>query len=133
MFEWLFKSAPASDPPTPTPAGADQLVTEGNRAEREGRLREACELYRKAVAAAPAWGKAHLNLGIGLEAMGETDGAILAYEAAVAADPADPYANYNLGRILYTRGDLDRAADLLRVALQRKTDFMEAHVALSNV
>ncbi|HKA60516.1 MAG TPA: hypothetical protein VKD28_18000, partial [Gemmatimonadales bacterium] len=71
MFDWLFR--PAGRPHSPDRAAADQLVIEGNRAESEGRLREACELYRRAVAAAPGWGKAHLNLGIGLEAMGDID------------------------------------------------------------
>jgi len=32
---------------------ADALIAEGNKAESSGKLREACEQYRKAVAAAP--------------------------------------------------------------------------------
>lgn len=95
-------------------------------------MREACDLYRKAVAAAPGWAKPHLNLGIALEALGDADAAA-AYEAALALDPADPYVNYNLGRLLYTLGALERAERLLRVALERKADFPEAQVALSNI
>ena len=45
---------------------ADALIAEGNKAEDSGRLPEACERYRDAVAAAPRYAKAHLNLGIGL-------------------------------------------------------------------
>src|SRR5262245_4619598 len=112
---------------------ADQLIVEGNRAESEGRLREACELYRRAVAAAPGWGKAHLNLGIGLEAMGDIDGAVGCHERALANDPADPYANYNLGRLLYTRGQLPRGEQLLRQALRSRPEFPQAHVVLARV
>lgn len=112
---------------------ADQLIAEGNRAESEGRLREASELYRKAVAVAPGYGKAHLNLGIVLQALGEEDAAVAAYEAALAIDVRDAYANYNLGWLLGSRGDLARAERLLRVALERKREFPEALVALAGV
>ena len=112
---------------------ADRLIAEGNRAETEGKLREACKLYGKAVAAAPHYGKAHLNLGIALEALGEAEPAVAAFEAACAIDPADPYASYNLGRLFYTRGALARAEQLLRSAVERKPDFPEAQVVLSSV
>jgi protein O-GlcNAc transferase len=125
MLKWLFGSSR-------TPA-ADQLIAEGNRAEKEGRMREACELYRKAVATAPRHGKAQLNLGIALQALGEEAAAVAAYEAALAIDAVDAYANYNLGSLLASRGDLARAERLLRAALVRKREFPEALVALANV
>jgi tetratricopeptide (TPR) repeat protein len=50
---------------------ADQLIAEGNRAEEAGRLDEARRLYEKALAAAPGYARAHLNLGIALEATRE--------------------------------------------------------------
>lgn len=133
----LARLGRAPAPPARTRASAvhaaDRLIAEGNQAEKDGGLREACEFYRKAVAAAPGYGRAHLNLGIGLEAIGDTDGAFKSYDAALAYDPADPYANYNLGKLLYMRGALPRAERLLRTALERKPDFPEAHVVLSNV
>ncbi|MGH8660603.1 MAG: tetratricopeptide repeat protein [Burkholderiales bacterium] len=112
---------------------AERLIAQGNRAETEGRVGEACELYRRAVAAAPGYGKAHLNLGIALQALGKEDAAVAAYEAALAIDATDAYANYNLGRLLYPRGALARAERLLHNALERKPDFPEAHVVLSNI
>lgn len=125
MLKWLFGSS--------TKPAADLLIAEGNRAEKEGRLREACELYRKAVATAPGHGKAHLNLGIALQGLGEEAAAVAAYEAALAIDAADAYANYNLGSLLASRGDLAAAERLLRAALERKREFPEALVALANV
>jgi predicted O-linked N-acetylglucosamine transferase (SPINDLY family) len=112
---------------------ADRLIARGNEAEKDGKLSEACELYRKAVQAAPGYAKAHLNLGIGLEAAGDVEGAIGRYEAALGIDAADAYANYNLANLLYARGDLARAEPLLKAALESKPDFPEAQVVLSNV
>src|SRR5258706_9616142 len=112
---------------------ADALIAEGNKAENSGNAGEACEQYRKAGAAAPGYAKAHLNLGIGLEAAGDIDAAVRSYEAALAIDPADAYANYNLGKVLCARRDFDRAENFLRAALDRKPEFPEALVALSNV
>ena len=112
---------------------ADALIAEGNKAENSGNLREACEQYRKAVLTAPGYAKAHLNLGIGLEAAGDIDAAIRSYEAALALDPGDPYANYDLGKLLCARGDLERAEPLIRAALDRRPEFPEAQIVLSNL
>ena len=129
----LMPARDASAPPTSQAAESDRLIAEGNRAEKQGRLREACALYREAVKAAPGYAKAHLNLGIGLEAVGDADGAVRSYEAALACDPRDAYANYNLGKMLYTRGVLARAEELLRTALERKPVFPEAWVVLGSI
>jgi predicted O-linked N-acetylglucosamine transferase (SPINDLY family) len=112
---------------------ADALIAEGNRAEDSGRLSDACERYRKAVAAAPGYARAHLNLGIGLETSGDAGGAIESFEAALAIEPANPYASYNLGNLFFKRGATQRAEELLRLALKAKPEFPEAHLALSNV
>jgi protein O-GlcNAc transferase len=112
---------------------ADRLISEGNQAEQRGELGKACSLYRQAAETAPDYSKAHLNLGIGLEATGGGDAAIAAYEAALALDPAEPYANYNLGKLLYTRGSLEPAGRLLRQALEAKPDFAEARAVIARV
>lgn len=112
---------------------ADRLIGGGDKAGSEGKLREACELYRKAVNVSPGYAKAHLNLGIALEAMRDADGAIRSYEAALALDPENAYASYNFGKLLYTLGELPRAEELLSAALKHRPEFPEAHVVLSSV
>ena len=112
---------------------ADRMIAEGNRAEKEGRLREACDRYRQAVDAAPGYAKAFLNLGIGLQAAGDAGGAMKSYEAALANDPQDVYVSYNLANLLFAQGDLARAEKLLCTALQLKPEFPEAGVMLANV
>jgi predicted O-linked N-acetylglucosamine transferase (SPINDLY family) len=112
---------------------ADQLIAEGNRAEEAGRLDEARRLYEKALAAAPGYARAHLNLGIALEALQDADGARRCYESALAVDPGNPFASYNLGKLLYSRGGAQQAEPHLRAALERKPDFTDARVVLSAV
>jgi predicted O-linked N-acetylglucosamine transferase (SPINDLY family) len=112
---------------------AERLIRDGRRAESEGRLEDACKLYRRAATEAPGHAKAHLNLGAALEALQDLDGAAAAYEAAVAADAADAYASYNLGRLRYLSGALPQAEALLARALEGKPDFTEAAIVLANV
>ena len=74
MLNWLKKKAgfAASRSARQTAAkAADRLIASGVEAEKAGNLREACLRYREAVAAAPGYAAAHLNLGIGLEASGD--------------------------------------------------------------
>jgi predicted O-linked N-acetylglucosamine transferase (SPINDLY family) len=112
---------------------AEQLITQGMRAEKAGDLALACDRYRKAVAIAPRLVKARLNLGVGLEAAGDISGAMASYEAALAIEPANAAANYNLGRLLYTRGEFDRAERLLGEALAAQPDFAQARTVYGYV
>lgn len=110
---------------------ADALIAEGNRAEDAGKLHEACALYREAVKLAPRSARAHLNLGIALQALGDEAGAVAGYEQALALDAANPYASYNFGKLRYERGAPVEAERLLRQALRTKADFVQARVMLA--
>jgi len=109
---------------------AERLIAEGNRAEDAGKLQEACALYREAVRLAPQSARAHLNLGIALQALGDEAGAVAGYEKALALDPGNPYAQYNFGKLRYERGAHSEADGLLRQALRLKPDFAEARIVL---
>ena len=110
---------------------AERLIAEGNRAEDAGKLEQACALYREAVQLDPQSARAHLNLGIALQAFGDETGAVAGYEKALALEPANPYASYNFGKLRYERGALAEAERLLRQALRAKADFKEARVMLA--
>ena len=69
---------------------ADRLIVLGNAEENAGNLPQACAFCRKAVELAPRYARAHLNLGIGLEAGGDIEGAVAALETALAMDPQVP-------------------------------------------
>src|SRR5258705_12333105 len=85
------------------PVSAD-LIAAGNRAEQEGRIAEACALYRQAIAADPLYPSPHLNLGAALEAKGDLGGAENAYKAGLAFDAGNAFANYHPPNIPPTRG-----------------------------
>jgi predicted O-linked N-acetylglucosamine transferase (SPINDLY family) len=131
VFRWLSK--PKEEAQAQATDSADRLIAEGNRAEDDGELARACELYRQAVALAPRYAKARINLGIALEAMGDGAGAAGSYEQALAAEPVNPAANYNLGKLLHGRGELARAEELLTRALQARPHFPEARIVLGAV
>ena len=119
------------------PAGAydnvDLIIADGNRAEEAGDLLRACEHYRKAVEIAPQYAKAHLNLGIGLEAVGNIEQSRKSYETALGIDPADLYANYNLGRQFFSKNALAEAEPLLRRAIDGNRDFVDARIVLARL
>ena len=131
MSGWLSK--PKEEAHRAPTDSADWLIAEGNRAEDDGELQRACALYRQALALAPRYAKAHINLGVALEAMGDGAGAMRSYEDALAADPANPAANYNLGKLLHLRSELTRAEELLTRALQSRPDFADARTVLGSV
>ena len=110
---------------------ADALIEQGNRAEDAGKLHEAVALYREAVKLAPQSARAHLNLGIGLAALGDEAGAVAGYEQALELDAANPFAAYNFGKLRYERGGHADAERLLRQALRAKPDFPQARVVLA--
>jgi tetratricopeptide (TPR) repeat protein len=74
--------------------------------------------------------EADYNLGIGLFAKGDLDGAIAEYRQAIHLKPDDPDAHNNLGRALGVKGDLDGAIAEYRQALRSKPDYAEAHYNL---
>jgi protein O-GlcNAc transferase len=106
----------------------NQLIAAGNRAEQEGRLEEAADLYRRAIAMAPGYAKSHINLGIVLESLGDIEGALASQGAALAAEPGNPYAAYNLAKLRYARGAFPEAEALLARAVQARPQFFEALV-----
>jgi protein O-GlcNAc transferase len=115
------------EPPSAVSGSAvDALVTEGNRAEDAGDVARACDLYRQAVALAPRNAKAHLNLGVALEARGDAAAARQCYETVLALQPGNAAAHYNLGKLFYTQGALAEADAQLRRALESRPDFADA-------
>jgi predicted O-linked N-acetylglucosamine transferase (SPINDLY family) len=112
---------------------AERLVTEGIRAEAEGRFTDACERYQQALKILPGHAPAYLNLGIALEGAGDARSAREAYRSTLQVDPGNPYAHFNLGKLLHAAGNHPEAARQLRSALERKPDFTDARIVLASV
>ena len=77
----------------------------------EGRLDDAIEECRKAIATDPSFGNPYNDIGCYLVEKGETDDAIPWFERAKAAGRYEPrhFPYLNLGRLLAARGDVEAA------------------------
>jgi serine/threonine protein kinase/Flp pilus assembly protein TadD len=99
------------------PGDPEALKILGNLYFLKGMLVEAREAFANVVEMKPRYGLGHYNLGRVLEALGETDAAIVEYEAAILLRPRDFQARYNLGNVLLGLERFDEAIEAYRGAL----------------
>ena len=111
---------------------ASRLIDEGNVLEDAGEPGSAQQRYVAAIALAPEWPKAHLNLGNVLLASGDLQGASDSYRKTLELDPEYAPAHYNLGNVLALQHQAQAAIACYHRALQIKADFVDAQVALGN-
>jgi len=135
MFNWLKKTATTAKQATDTNCSAstnndsEVLKSQGNAYFGEGRLEDAAECYRQAIALNPYFAEACSNLGYVIEIQGNPDEAIALYRKAIALNPDLFTAHSNLGVALMNRGETDAARECFQrvialdpehaVALQR--------------
>jgi tetratricopeptide (TPR) repeat protein len=97
-----------------------RAITEHNLGaalQSDGRLDDAIEHYRRAIAIRSDYAPAHNNMGAALRAKGQEADALASYERALAERPDYPEAHYNLANLLLDQGKLDEAIDHFRRAL----------------
>src|SRR6266851_2181460 len=132
-----LRGGPARSPAAEASArqSADLMIAEGIRAESSGNPQEACEQYRAAVRAAPRYARAHLNLGIGLQAVGDAESALRSYalELALRLRPDWAGALFNYAVVLRKLGRLADAEAALRQAIGVEPGSVPAHALLGNV
>jgi tetratricopeptide (TPR) repeat protein len=87
--------------------------------QSKGRLEEAVEQYRKAVALEPSLAEAHNNLGLALRTLKRPVEAKVALRKALGIRPDFALAHYNLGGALLDQKKLDEA-----VRAHRKADAL---------
>ena len=90
-------------------------------------------IWRSAVAAQPANGRAYVNLGAALQERGAVRKAISQYRRAVELMPVSATVHYNLGSALQESGDLPAAVDQYRRALMLQPDYPAALLNLGQV
>lgn len=98
-----------------------------------GDLPGARDAYARAVALDPRHNLAWNNYGSTLNRGGDEDAALDAYLRAAAIDPAHAEAQNNAAAILIDRGEMDEARRRLRLAIDARPDFLEAHQNLSTL
>jgi tetratricopeptide (TPR) repeat protein len=114
-------------------AADNRAITEhnlGSALQSEGRLDQAIERYRRAIAIKPDYVPAYSNLGAALLARGDPAGAISAYQQALTIDPNFPDAHFNLGNALMREGDAAGAIAHFRSALKSSPDSADARTNL---
>jgi len=91
-----------------------------------GRLDEAAQHLKAALAVRPQWAQAHSNLGIVLFRQNRLDAAVEHLENSVRLNPQDPDARVNLGVTLLSMNRAGEAANAFSSALSLKGDAPEA-------
>jgi predicted O-linked N-acetylglucosamine transferase (SPINDLY family) len=140
MFNWFKKSAvtekvapepdlasiQSSDSITPLAISeSEALKNQGNANLNNGKLDDAAECYRQAIALNPHYAEAHNNLGVTLRTLGKHDDAMANYRRALEIKHDLVEAHSNLGDALYNLGRLDDAVESYRWALQIKPDYAQ--------
>lgn len=141
MLNWLRRTLTSSPGALPN-ASATQAVAADRSAARkkqgdqyfsDGRLDEAAQNYRQAIAINPNFAEAFNNLGNVLRKQGLFEDAEHNLKQAILKKPELANAYYNLGSIFYDQGRLSEAEENFNKALALKSDLPEAHVYLGNL
>ena len=110
-------------------AGSAEAITENNLAtalQEDGRLDEAIDRYKRALAIDASYAPALNNLGTALRAAGRLDEAVATYGQALSSSGDAANVHYNLGNALMARGDAAGAVAEFRAALAANPRFVEA-------
>jgi Flp pilus assembly protein TadD len=84
-------------------------------AHQAGRLKQAVNWYRKALASNPNDPIAHYDLAIALEDLGDFGEAVREYQRALQANWNFPEAHFNLSRLYRAMGRILEATRHLRI------------------
>ena len=115
------------------PENATGWYNLGIALDDSGDLPGARDAYRRAVKRDPRHNLAWNNLGSVLNRLGDEDAALAAYLKAAEIDSRHAEAQNNAAAIFIDRGELDEARTRLRLAIDAKPDFLEAHQNISTL
>lgn len=145
-----FEAAVAADPSLTDLArrvevmrfrGAEQTVERARQAAREGRLDEALQVYRTAIASSPDSPFLYRETAAVELRKGQTDEALTYFRKAVSLDPSDAPSLVQIGEILDSRNDFDGAERAYTAArangpypgLDARLEALRARAALSRL
>jgi hypothetical protein len=94
--------------------------------QQQGRLAEAAEVLRRAIARAPTFALAHNNLGSVLRDAGDAEAALASYRQAIELAPGDPRYRNNLALALQDLCRLDEAIESFDTALRLRPEYQKA-------
>ena len=105
---------------------AEELLKNGIRCVRQGKLDEGIAALEQAVASAPEKAEAHFNLGIAYTLQEFQPSAIRSYQKAIELDPQYGKAFFNLGTLYLKQGNSKDAIEKLERAVKFLKDPMKA-------
>jgi tetratricopeptide (TPR) repeat protein len=117
----------------PGPQNGEEWFEVGREQEEAGRLAEAADAYREALALAGPVARTCFNLGNVLYAQGHHEQAAQRFRQAVKAEPAFAAAWNNLGIALADLGKDEEGVVALRTALDLDPSYADAHYNLADV
>jgi tetratricopeptide (TPR) repeat protein len=133
--QWVFPFGMAAQPSKPhTMEGRspEELFESALDWEKRAEmLPQAIETYREVLDLQPDWVEAHINLGVALYQMGQTEEARAAFQAAVQLDPMNGISRYNLGCVLEEQGEIDEAINHLQRAARAMPGHADVHFNLA--
>jgi 2-polyprenyl-3-methyl-5-hydroxy-6-metoxy-1,4-benzoquinol methylase len=113
------------------PDFAEACFSHGNLLASQGRLIEAADHYRRAIAARPDHAEAATNLGSALFELGQTEEAIDVWRRVTTVAPRHPMPHMNLGVAFAKLGRPVEAMVHYQKAWDLRPDYIEAGVSLA--
>jgi tetratricopeptide (TPR) repeat protein len=108
-----------------------KLLREGAELEKEGKVEEALERYRKAQKAMPKHVAPYLAQAQALESLDELEKAQELLQKAVEVDPDHARARRELGRMLCLNDEVEACAEALRAAIALDPENAQGHYWLA--
>jgi predicted O-linked N-acetylglucosamine transferase (SPINDLY family) len=99
----------------------------GAQQQRQGKLDEATNSFRKAIALNPKAAEPHISLGLLLTEQGKPMDAITSYRQAIFLQPDAARTHFILGATFHVLNRFDEAIGTYRRALALQPDYPEAH------
>jgi Tfp pilus assembly protein PilF len=101
----------------------------------QGRVSDAIEECKRAIAVDPDFGNPYNDIGSYLISLRRYDEAVDWLEQAIKAPRYDPrhYPYFNLGRVYMAKGMINRARDYFQQALRIEPRYTEARHAIENI
>jgi protein O-GlcNAc transferase len=109
------------------------LVSLGTVLRQQGKLEEAAQTYRQAIAIDPNCAEAYNNLGSTLDSQGKFKDAIAFYEKAISIQPDSAGVYNNLGNTYQEQNELELAIAAYANAIAINPNLAEAHYNLGNI
>lgn len=110
----------------------EEMLARGNLALDQGRIEEAADIFRGAIARQPDHAQAHAQLAVTFYHQGDKQGSLVEFENAIAADPDYVEAHYSLGVVYEELGETKAAIHCWERVLELDPTHADARESLEN-